>query len=98
MLFRSFVIDLYLDKDRLANFCDVGLVAPYISAGAVIENISVAAAEEILDGFHDFFCGTFLIRTWPGQLEGVTPFFKRILPYFRVSPVMTAAYADLALS
>ena len=40
------VIDIHLDKDRLANFCDVGLFAPYISAGAVIENISVAASEE----------------------------------------------------
>lgn len=40
------VIDLFLDKDRLSNFCDVGLLAPYISAGAVIENMTVAAAQE----------------------------------------------------
>lgn len=39
-------IDIHLDRSRLANFCDVGLFAPCISAGAVIENIAVAAAEE----------------------------------------------------
>jgi len=43
---NSSVIDIHLDENLLSNFCDVGLFAPYISAGAVIENISVAAAEE----------------------------------------------------
>ncbi len=38
-------IDLFLDSTYTQNFCDEGLFAPYLSAGAVIENARVAAAE-----------------------------------------------------
>ena len=37
-------IDLFLDEARVKNFCDAGFLAPYVSAGAVIENIRVAAS------------------------------------------------------
>ena len=36
-------IDLFLDYDHVKNFCDEGYLAPYLSAGAVIENMRVAA-------------------------------------------------------
>ena len=36
-------IFLYLDPDRLKNFCDTALLMPYASAGAVIENIRIAS-------------------------------------------------------
>jgi len=38
-------IDFFLDLKHTQNFCDEGLFAPYLSAGAVIENIRLAAAE-----------------------------------------------------
>lgn len=38
-------IDLFLDPKYTQNFCDERLLAPYLSAGAVIENMRVAAAE-----------------------------------------------------
>ncbi len=37
-------IDLYLDEGRVKNFCDVDYLTPYISAGAVIENMRLAAS------------------------------------------------------
>jgi len=36
-------IDLFLDATRIASYCDAGWLAPYLSAGAVIENMRVAA-------------------------------------------------------
>jgi hypothetical protein len=36
-------IELLLDSDRIKNFCDEGYSVPCISAGAVIENIRIAA-------------------------------------------------------
>ena len=38
-------IELLLDPERLKNFCDEGCSVPYISAGAVIENIRIAALD-----------------------------------------------------
>jgi len=38
-------IDLFLDSERIKNFCDESLFAPYLSAGAVIENMRLAAGE-----------------------------------------------------
>lgn len=38
-------IDLFLDSGYVQNFCDENLLAPYLSAGAVIENIRIAATE-----------------------------------------------------
>jgi len=38
-------IDFYLDSNRVKNFCDEGLSVPYISAGAVIENMRIAATQ-----------------------------------------------------
>ena len=38
-------MDLYLDSKFTQNFCDENLLAPYLSAGAVIENLRVAASE-----------------------------------------------------
>ncbi|MCM8775304.1 MAG: hypothetical protein NC930_02985 [Candidatus Omnitrophica bacterium] len=40
---QTFYVDLFLDQARVQNFCDTGLLAPYISAGAVIENLRVAS-------------------------------------------------------
>ncbi|MBI4358220.1 MAG: hypothetical protein HY584_02880 [Candidatus Omnitrophica bacterium] len=37
-------VDLFLDPQRVKNFCDEGLFAPYLSAGALIENIRVASS------------------------------------------------------
>src|SRR3989338_3565251 len=37
-------VQLFLDQNRIENFCDVGNFAPYVSAGAVIENLRVAAS------------------------------------------------------
>ncbi|MBI4115672.1 MAG: hypothetical protein HY447_03750 [Candidatus Omnitrophica bacterium] len=42
-------IDLFLDEARVKSFCDAGYLAPYISAGAVIENIRVAASSHGYD-------------------------------------------------
>lgn len=42
-------VDLELDARHVKSFCDAGLLAPYISAGAVIENLRVAALQR---GFH----------------------------------------------
>ena len=36
-------IDLLLDSTRLSNFCDTGLLIPYLQAGMAIENIRIAA-------------------------------------------------------
>lgn len=36
-------VDLLIDKDRTQNFCDEGLLMPYLSAGALIQNMKVAA-------------------------------------------------------
>ena len=36
-------MDVFLDSDRIKNFCDEGYLVPYLSAGAVIENMRVAA-------------------------------------------------------
>lgn len=41
---RTEGIDFYFRKELLNNFCDTGYLAPYISAGAVIENFRLAAA------------------------------------------------------
>ena len=38
-----FSVDLFIDESRSKSFCDAGYLAPYISAGAVIENMRVAA-------------------------------------------------------
>ncbi len=38
-------VDLLLDPERVKNFCDEGLLVPYLSAGAVIENIRVAGTQ-----------------------------------------------------
>ena len=38
-------IDFFLDPDRIKNFCDEGCLVPYLSAGAAIENMRVAAAQ-----------------------------------------------------
>ena len=38
-------IDLFLDKEKIHNFCDEGYFSPYLSAGAAIENIGVAALQ-----------------------------------------------------
>lgn len=37
-------LELHIDAERISNFCDTGLLVPYLSAGAVIENIRVQAA------------------------------------------------------
>lgn len=36
-------LSLFLDRDKVNHYCDYGLYAPYLSVGAVIENIRVAA-------------------------------------------------------
>ena len=36
-------IDVFLDRERVKSFCDVDYLVPYLSAGAVIENMRVAA-------------------------------------------------------
>ncbi|MDD5671885.1 MAG: hypothetical protein PHN49_09615 [Candidatus Omnitrophica bacterium] len=41
--FEQDFVDVFLDRQRLANFCDEALLMPYLSAGAVIENMRVAA-------------------------------------------------------
>lgn len=38
-------LNLYLDSEFIQNFCDETLLAPYLSAGAVIENIRISASE-----------------------------------------------------
>lgn len=38
-------VQLFLDPLRLSNFCDEGLLKPFVSAGAVIENIRVASQQ-----------------------------------------------------
>ncbi|MDP3920030.1 MAG: hypothetical protein Q8R76_04395 [Candidatus Omnitrophota bacterium] len=38
-------LELWLDAKRSENFCDAGYLAPYISIGAVIENMRIAAAD-----------------------------------------------------
>jgi len=38
-------VDLFLDPERVKNFCDEGLLVPYLSTGAVIENIRVATTQ-----------------------------------------------------
>ncbi len=38
-------VDFFLDLNRVKNFCDEGLLVPYISAGAVIENMRIAATQ-----------------------------------------------------
>ncbi|HTL48007.1 MAG TPA: hypothetical protein VL688_08125 [Verrucomicrobiae bacterium] len=38
-------VELWLDAKKLDSYCDAGLAAPYISAGAVIENMRVAATK-----------------------------------------------------
>jgi len=37
------LVDIYIDTRYTANFCDEGLWIPYLSVGAVIENIRIAA-------------------------------------------------------
>ena len=37
-------VDLLLNPELLASYCDEGYAAPYLSAGAVLENIRVAAS------------------------------------------------------
>ncbi len=37
-------VDLFLNPELLASYCDEGYAAPYLSAGAVVENIRVAAS------------------------------------------------------
>lgn len=39
-------VDLFLDLARIKNFCDEGYLIPYLSAGAVIENMRVTAAQQ----------------------------------------------------
>ncbi|MBI1977865.1 MAG: hypothetical protein HYS55_03850 [Candidatus Omnitrophica bacterium] len=38
-------VDLFLDQHRIQNFCDEGLLVPYLSVGAILENMRVQAAE-----------------------------------------------------
>ena len=35
-------VELFLDRSRIKNFCDEGYFVPYLSAGAVIENMRIA--------------------------------------------------------
>ena len=39
------VVDFHIDKDRAKYFCDEGLLIPYLSAGAVLQNIRVSASQ-----------------------------------------------------
>ena len=39
-------VTLWLDRERIQHFCDSGLAAPAISAGAVVENMKVAASRK----------------------------------------------------
>lgn len=38
-------IDVFLDPRYVTSFCDTGLLVPYLSVGAVIENMRIAAAD-----------------------------------------------------
>lgn len=37
-------VDLFLNPEHLASYCDEGFAAPYLSAGAVVENLRIAAS------------------------------------------------------
>lgn len=37
-------VDLYLDRDKINSFCDTGWLMPYLSAGAVLENMRIASS------------------------------------------------------
>lgn len=38
-------VEFWLDESRLHAFCDTGYLMPYVSAGAVVENLRVAASQ-----------------------------------------------------
>ena len=48
-------VDLFLDKKYTNNFCDENYLIPYLSMGAVIENMRVAAAEWRLELSASYF-------------------------------------------
>lgn len=37
-------VDLFLNPEHLTSYCDEGFAAPYLSAGAVVENLRIAAS------------------------------------------------------